>query len=57
MSESAINNAKAALKSNNYKRLKENFVSGLLGGTIEEINLVTFTLSVSIKFDIKCFRM
>jgi hypothetical protein len=53
MSEAAINLAKAAIKSNNYKRLKENFVSGLLGGTIEEINLVTFTLTVSYNMNIQ----
>jgi hypothetical protein len=36
----------AVRKSNNYKVLKEAFVSNHNGGSIWEINAVTFTLSV-----------
>jgi len=47
MSEAAIKSAQSALKSNNYKALKEAFVSNLNGGTISEIVAVTMTMPVS----------
>jgi hypothetical protein len=46
MSEAAVNRAKLAMKSNNYKALKESFVANLNGGSIGEINAVTFALTV-----------
>jgi phosphatidylinositol glycan class W len=38
----------AARKSNNYKALKEAFVSNHNGGSIWEINAVTLTFSVGL---------
>lgn len=39
---------KAALKSNNYKLLKESFYSNLNGGSLWEINAIALTLPVSL---------
>jgi hypothetical protein len=41
---------KSAVKSNNYKILKESFYANLNGGSIWEINAITLTLPVSISF-------